>query len=165
MQQTACKNFHWSFQTFLSASGHPNHNNELHSPCFVFHMFRVSVSTFQVGQALFFALNIYLSLRDNWDYLSLATIKFQPIRNHDQITRHTAVWIARAQMTKYGHAISRQKINFSAERNACFDTFRKSMEVFSAKMFLYFWDVYDVNPWDNNFGRSTTYSCRTNVFI
>ena len=49
--------------------------NYIRRECFVFHMFRVSVSTFQVGQALFFALNIYLSLRDNWDYLSLATIK------------------------------------------------------------------------------------------
>ena len=30
---------------------------------------------------------------------------------------------------------------------------------------LYFWDVYDVNLWEKNFGRSTAYSCRTNVFI
>ena len=31
--------------------------------CFVFHAFRVSVSAFRVGQALFFALKIYLSVR------------------------------------------------------------------------------------------------------
>ena len=43
--------------------------------CFVFHVFVVSVSAFRVGQALFFALNIYLSVRDNCDHLSLATIK------------------------------------------------------------------------------------------
>ena len=31
---------------------------------------------------------------------------------------------------------------------------------------LYFWDVYDVNLRENkNFGRSTSYSCRTNVYI
>ena len=60
-------------------------------------------------------------------------LKFQPIRNHDQITRHTAVWVALAQMTKYGYAISWQKINFPAEHNICFDTFRKSIEVFSVK--------------------------------
>ena len=30
---------------------------------------------------------------------------------------------------------------------------------------LYFLDDYDVNPQENNFGRSTTYSCRTHVFI
>ena len=30
---------------------------------------------------------------------------------------------------------------------------------------LYFWDVYDVNLWEKNFGRSTAYSCRTNIFI
>ena len=30
---------------------------------------------------------------------------------------------------------------------------------------LYFWNVYDVNLWEKNFGRSTAYSCRTNVFI
>ena len=30
---------------------------------------------------------------------------------------------------------------------------------------LYFWDVYDINLWEKNFGRSTIYSCRTNVFI
>ena len=29
---------------------------------------------------------------------------------------------------------------------------------------LYFWDVYDVNLWEENFGRSTACSCRTNVF-
>ena len=30
---------------------------------------------------------------------------------------------------------------------------------------LYFWDVYDVNLWEKKFGRSTGYSCRTNIFI
>ena len=30
---------------------------------------------------------------------------------------------------------------------------------------LYFWDVFDVSLWEKNFGRSTAYSCRTNVFI
>ena len=30
---------------------------------------------------------------------------------------------------------------------------------------LYFWDVYDVSLWEKNFGRSTAYSCRTNIFI
>ena len=30
---------------------------------------------------------------------------------------------------------------------------------------FYFWDVYDVNLWEKDFGRSTAYSCRTNVFI
>ena len=30
---------------------------------------------------------------------------------------------------------------------------------------LYFWDVYDVDPWEKNFGRSTAYSGRTNIFI
>ena len=60
-------------------------------------------------------------------------LKFQPKGNHDQITRHTAVQIARAQMIKYGHAVNRQKINFPAERNVCFDTFQKSIEVFSTK--------------------------------
>ena len=39
-------------------------------------------------------------------------------------------------------------------------TFRKS-KCFS----LQIKDVYDVNLWENFFGRSTAYSCRTNVFI
>ena len=30
---------------------------------------------------------------------------------------------------------------------------------------LYFWDVYDVDLLEKNIGRSTAYSCRTNVFI
>ena len=30
---------------------------------------------------------------------------------------------------------------------------------------LYFWDVYDVNLWEKKFGKSTAYSCRTNIFI
>ena len=30
---------------------------------------------------------------------------------------------------------------------------------------LYFWDVYDINLWEKKFGRSTAYSCRTNIFI
>ena len=30
---------------------------------------------------------------------------------------------------------------------------------------LHFWDVYDVNLWEKNFGRSMAYSCKTNVFI
>ena len=30
---------------------------------------------------------------------------------------------------------------------------------------LYFWDVFDVNLREKNVGRSTAYSCRTNVFI
>ena len=30
---------------------------------------------------------------------------------------------------------------------------------------LYFYDTYDVNLREKNFGRSTAYSCRTNVFI
>ena len=29
----------------------------------------------------------------------------------------------------------------------------------------YFWDVYDVNLWEKNLGKSTAYSCRTNAFI
>ena len=29
---------------------------------------------------------------------------------------------------------------------------------------LYFWDVYDINLWEKNFGSSTAYSCRTNIF-
>ena len=29
----------------------------------------------------------------------------------------------------------------------------------------YFWEVYDVNLLEKNIGRSTVYSCRTNVFI
>ena len=29
---------------------------------------------------------------------------------------------------------------------------------------LYFWDIYD-NLWENNFGKSTAYSCITNIFI
>ena len=29
---------------------------------------------------------------------------------------------------------------------------------------LYFWDVYDVNLWEKNFGRSTAHSCRTYIF-
>ena len=28
-----------------------------------------------------------------------------------------------------------------------------------------FWDVYDVSLWEKKFGRSTAYSCRTNVFM
>ena len=57
-------------------------------------------------------------------------------------------------------------------------TFRKSIAVFSVKwlfiLFIYsiyllylfyFWDVYEVNLWEKNFGRSTAYSCRANVFI
>ena len=30
---------------------------------------------------------------------------------------------------------------------------------------LYFWDVYDVNLWENLFDRSMAYSCRANIFI
>ena len=30
---------------------------------------------------------------------------------------------------------------------------------------LYFWDVYDVSLWEKKFGRSSAYSCRTNIFI
>ena len=30
---------------------------------------------------------------------------------------------------------------------------------------LYFWDVYGVSLWEKKFGRSTAYSCITNVFI
>ena len=30
---------------------------------------------------------------------------------------------------------------------------------------FYFWEIYDVNLWEKNFGRSTVYSCKTNVFI
>ena len=30
---------------------------------------------------------------------------------------------------------------------------------------LYFWDIYDVNLWEKNFGRSMAYSCRTNIFV
>ena len=30
---------------------------------------------------------------------------------------------------------------------------------------LYFWDVFDVSLWEKNFGMSTAYSCRTNIFI
>ena len=30
---------------------------------------------------------------------------------------------------------------------------------------LYFYDAYDANLWGKKFGRSTAYSCRTNVFI
>ena len=46
-QQTACKNFHWSFQTSLSTSTHPNHNNELHS-VWVFRVSCVSCECFGV---------------------------------------------------------------------------------------------------------------------
>ena len=48
------------------------------------------------------------------------------------------------------------------------NTLKKSIDVHSnrSKIFLlYFYDAYDINLWKNNFGRSTAYSCRTNVFI
>ena len=34
----------------------------------------------------------------------------------------------------------------------------------SKTFLLYFYDAYDVNLWEKNFGESTAYSCRTNLF-
>ena len=47
-------------------------------------------------------------------------------------------------------------------------SFEKSIEVHfnrSKIILLYFYDVYDINLWKTNFGRSTVYSCRTNFFF
>ena len=106
---------------------YPNHNYELHS-AWVFH---VSVSGFRVGEG-FFLLWIFIWVYETTEIIfPRQQLKFQPIRNHDQITCNTAVWTAFPQMIKYGRAISQQKINFPAQCNVCFDTFWKSIEVFS----------------------------------
>ena len=58
------------------------------------------------------------------------------------------------------------------EMNVFFNVFINHFPKISRSIFrkitidlLYFWDVYDVNLWENVFGRSTAYSCRTNAFI
>ena len=45
---------------------------------------------------------------------------------------------------------------------------KKSTEVHFNKLkifLLYFYDTYGINLWENTFGRSTAYSCRTDSFI
>ena len=111
----------------------PSTMNYIRHESFVFHVFRVSVWHPKLAKH-FFLLWTIIWLYETFDIIFLSQqLKFQPIRNHDEMIRHTAVWIARARMTKYGHAISRQKNNFPVERNVCFDTFWKSTEVFSVK--------------------------------
>ena len=54
-----------------------------------------------------------------------------------------------------------------SQKSSCNILFGKSVEVHfnRSKVFLlYFYDAYYVNLWEKNFGRSTGYSCRTNVF-
>ena len=49
----------------------------------------------------------------------------------------------------------------------CFakEMMKKSREVHFNILKTYFHDAYDVNLWEKNFGRSTAYSSRTNVFL
>ena len=75
--QNPTNSMHWSFQTSLSASSHPKPQQRI--------TFGMSVSCFmcfvwvfrhsELAKHFFFALNIYLRVQDNWDHLSLATIK------------------------------------------------------------------------------------------
>ena len=67
------------------------------------------------------------------------------------------MWIHSETRTWHDKNIQSVIIQFEKIHKSTF----QQMQVF----LLYFYDAYDVNLWEKKFGKSTTYSCRTNVLI
>ena len=88
-----------------------------------------------------------------------------------QLTQHYKKYTPGTQPKTYFLLVSEKKIHCTISRRPnsyiCIHIPKIHRSVLKKVIIdlLYFWGVYDISLWEKKLGRSSAYSCRTNIFI